>query len=76
MGSSSSKSVHHQNILEEEDDDDDILSEAALARRAEDIRCRFPIEFPVEDAIPCEYTAFISPGAFCIPSAKIYTFKV
>lgn len=66
MGISSSKSVHRQDDEKEEDDDDfeNILSKAALARRAERIRLEFPIEFPVLDATPCEYTPFISPGAF------------
>lgn len=62
MGSGSSKSVHHQDIQDR--DDDNPLSEAALARRAEDIRHhRFPIESPVDKVIPFEYTAFISPDS-------------
>lgn len=66
MGSGSSKSVHHQNT--QDTSDDNILSEAALVKRAEYIRRRrFPVESPVDEAIPFEYTAFISPGAFSIP---------
>lgn len=68
MGNSSSTPVRDQDAIEE-DDEDDILTEAAFARRAEDIRSRFPIESPVDEAIPCEYTAFISPGTISIPSA-------
>ncbi|PTB43589.1 uncharacterized protein TrAFT101_002148 [Trichoderma asperellum] len=62
MGNSSSTPVRDQDAIEE-DDEDDILTEAAFARRAEDIRSRFPIESPVDEAIPCEYTAFISPDS-------------
>lgn len=66
MGSGSSKSLHHQD--KQDSDDDNPLSEAALAKRAEDIRRhRFPIELPVDEAIPFEFTAFISPGAFPTP---------
>ncbi|KAK1245474.1 hypothetical protein MKX08_005103 [Trichoderma sp. CBMAI-0020] len=62
MGSGSSKSLHHQDI--EDRDDDNPFSEADLARRAEDIRrYRFPIESPVDQVIPFEYTAFISPDS-------------
>lgn len=69
MGSGSSKSLHHPDT-EEDDDFENILSKAALARRAERIRLEFPIEFPVLNATPCEYTPFISPGAFLTHSAN------
>lgn len=71
MGINSSKSVYHQDTEDDDDDDfENILSKSALAERAERNRLRFPIEFPVLDATPCEYTPFISPGAFFPHSAN------
>jgi hypothetical protein len=66
MGSGSSKPVDRRSI--HDIIDDELLSEAALVKRVEHIRRhQFPIEFPADEAIPIEYTAFISPGAFQFP---------
>lgn len=70
MGSGSSKSIHREDT-EDGYDPDNMLSEASLAKRAEEIRLeKFPIDFPIDEAIAFGYTAFISLGALLTPTAE------
>ncbi|KAL7921791.1 hypothetical protein ACQKWADRAFT_294473 [Trichoderma austrokoningii] len=62
MGSGSSKSVHPQD-RQVGYDDMNMFSEASLAHRAREIRHRFPIDVAVDEEIPSDYTAFISPDS-------------
>ncbi|UKZ58392.1 hypothetical protein TrVGV298_012260 [Trichoderma virens] len=61
MGIVSSKQAHK--YPEPQYYNDDPFSEAAMARRAEDIRQRFPIVTPADDAMSPDYTAFVSPDS-------------
>ncbi|KAL7913590.1 hypothetical protein GGI35DRAFT_215659 [Trichoderma velutinum] len=61
MGTGSSKEAHK--YPGQQYYDDGPFSEAAMARRTENIRQMFPITTPADDANPPNYIAFISPDS-------------